>query len=626
MNQETIARYFPWAVVTVAAACLLVASAPASDKAEGMHLQDFGRLPCQDGGREMPLDSKARNLMLVISNRQTFEDAKENSHPAIEWLADTMAAAMQAQFGGGGARGISAFQVPLFRIENDEVLNFLELKPRNGFRYSVEDIGRKIKALRERANKADAKPAAEHDLMDKKVVQLAQQVEAYTHVFNLEEPKVIPPESGEDWLSLPQALDQWPELGPALQADGQKEPSLRAAVLRLRKAGADRPAVSAYVLMLDAYARGDAETFNAELDGYRKWLDTNRPGDVQMAAFEAAFNHFEPFYLCALLYLTALLMTFASWLVWPETLRRAAFWLIVLTAVVNTGALIARMYISGRPPITNLFTTGIFIGWACAVGGIVLELIFGLSIGNLVAAGLGVLGVVIAHNLPPSTNGDTIGVMQAVLDTNFWLATHVVCINLGYAATLVAGLIGMRLILFGVVGSTMTRDLYKTLGTAIYGAACAGTFLSFVGTVLGGIWGDQSWGRFWGWDPKENGALLIVIMNAVVLHARWGGLVQQRGMAVLTVLGNIVVGWSWFGVNLLNVGLHNYGWMEGVDWVLEVFVVSQLAVAALGLLPMHYWRSYAALQAPKPAPEAAAPPRRAKTRRGQGASTAITPA
>jgi ABC-type transport system involved in cytochrome c biogenesis permease subunit len=626
MNQETIARYFPWAVVVLAACYLLVASAPAADKPEGMHLEAFGHLPCQDGGRIMPLDSKARNLLLVISNRQTVQDTKDNTRPAIFWLAETMAGGQQAQFGGQG-RGLAAFQIPLFRIENDEVLNILGLKPRDGFRYSVEDIGPKIPELRKRANKANQKESADHDLVDKKIVQLAQQLEAYTHLFNLDEPQVIPPESGEDWGSLPQALDQWTELAAALQANGQgQQPDLRAAILRLRKAGADRPAVSAYVLMLDAYARGDAETFNSELDGYQAWLAANRPGDVSMASFETGFNHFEPFYQCALLYVLALLLTFASWLVWPEPLRRAAFWLIVLIAVVNTIALCARMYISGRPPVTNLYTTGIFIGWACAVGGIVLEAVFGLSIGNLVAAALGALGVVIAHNLPPTTNGDTIGVMQAVLDTNFWLATHVVCINLGYAATLVAGLIGMRLILFGVLGSTMTRDLYRTLGTAIYGAACAGTFLSFVGTVLGGIWGDQSWGRFWGWDPKENGALLIVIMNAIVLHARWGGLVQQRGMAVLTVLGNIVVGWSWFGVNLLNIGLHNYGWMEGVDWVLEVFVVSQLIVAGLGLLPMQYWRSYAALQTPRPVPEVEAPSRHSRPRRGHGSSTAISPA
>jgi len=531
-----------------------------------------------------------------------------------------MAAGAQAQF-GASPRGLAAFQIPLFRIENEEVQNVLKLQPKAGFRYSLADIGPEIPALRNRANKAKANGEdGRDDLVDKKLVQLAQQLEAYTHLFNLEEPKVIPPESGEDWESLPDALERWPELNAALAQEAhQQAPSLRRAVLAVRKAGGDRPGVSAYALMLDAYARADAPTFNEELAGYRKWLEANRPGDVQMAEFETSFNSFEPFYQCALLYVMALLLTFASWLVWPEPLRRASFWLIVLTVVVHTGALCARMYISGRPPITNLYTTGIFIGWACVLIGIALECIFGLSIGNLVASVMGAVGVLIAHNLPPTGNGDTIGVMQAVLDTNFWLATHVVCINLGYAATCVAGLLGMTLILFGVFSNQMTRDLYRTLGQAIYGVICFATFLSFTGTVLGGIWADQSWGRFWGWDPKENGALLIVIMNALILHARWAGLVQQRGMAVLAVLGNVVVAWSWFGVNLLGVGLHNYGWMEGVDTALEAFVISQGAVALLGVLPMHYWRSYAALQPPGSKPSPVAPP----TRRGAPA-TAIT--
>jgi len=90
----------------------------------------------------------------------------------------------------------------------------------------------------------------------------------------------------------------------------------------------------------------------------------------------------------------------------------------------------------------------------------------------------------------------------------------------------------------------------------IYGSICFAAFFSLVGTVLGGLWADDSWGRFWGWDPKENGALVIVLWTALVLHARAARLVRQRGMAVLAVGGNIVTSWSWFGVNQLGVGLH----------------------------------------------------------------------
>jgi hypothetical protein len=125
-----------------------------------------------------------------------------------------------------------------------------------------------------------------------------------------------------------------------------------------------------------------------------------------------------------------------------------------------------------------------------------------------------------------------------------------------------------------------------------YGVLCAGMFLSFVGTVLGGLWADYSWGRFWGWDPKENGALLIVIWIALILHARWGGMVKHRGIAVLSVLGIVVTSWSWFGTNFLGVGLHSYGFRQGAMTSLILIDLGFLAIAGLGLVPLNMWQSF----------------------------------
>ena len=126
----------------------------------------------------------------------------------------------------------------------------------------------------------------------------------------------------------------------------------------------------------------------------------------------------------------------------------------------------------------------------------------------------------------------------------------------------------------------------------IYGTLCFAIFFSFVGTVLGGLWADDSWGRFWGWDPKENGAFIIVLWNALVLHARLGGMAKERGLAVLAVGGNIAISWSWFGVNELGVGLHSYGFTEGVLLTLGIFVATQLGVIALGSMPKQWWWSF----------------------------------
>ena len=280
-----------------------------------------------------------------------------------------------------------------------------------------------------------------------------------------------------------------------------------------------------------------------------------------------------------------------AWIGWGKTLNRAAFLLIAMTLVVHTGAIIARIYISGYPPITNLYGTAIFIGWGCVLTGLLIEGLFKLGVGNFVASVAGFTTLLIAHFL--AGDGDTLEMMQAVLDTKFWLSTHVIVINLGYMATLFAGLIAVVYIVRGVLTKSVDKDTEKSLGRTIYGVLCFGLLTSFVGTVLGGLWADDSWGRFWGWDPKENGALIIVLWNALILHARIGGMVKIRGMAILAVFGNICTAWSWWGVNQLGVGLHSYGFVDSVAFWLIIFVATQLVVMALGMIPKKSWRSVA---------------------------------
>ena len=136
-----------------------------------------------------------------------------------------------------------------------------------------------------------------------------------------------------------------------------------------------------------------------------------------------------------------------------------------------------------------------------------------------------------------------------------------------------------------------------------YGVVCFALLFSFVGTVLGGIWADQSWGRFWGWDPKENGALLIVLWNAIILHARWGRYVREKGIMAMAIFGNVITSLSWFGVNMLGVGLHSYGFMDKAFWALAAFIASQLALMALCLAPRQFWRGRAAAPSEERRPE-----------------------
>jgi ABC-type transport system involved in cytochrome c biogenesis permease subunit len=189
--------------------------------------------------------------------------------------------------------------------------------------------------------------------------------------------------------------------------------------------------------------------------------------------------------------------------------------------------------------------------------------------------------------------------MRAVLDSNFWLATHVVTITIGYSGTFLAGALAIAWVVRRHVVRRADPAASKALVSMTYGIICFALFFSFVGTVLGGIWADQSWGRFWGWDPKENGALLIVLWNAIILHARWAGYARERGTMAMAIFGNVITSFSWFGVNMLGVGLHSYGFMDKAFWALSAFVASQLAIMVFALVPARFW---SARRAEEPAP------------------------
>ncbi len=338
--------------------------------------------------------------------------------------------------------------------------------------------------------------------------------------------------------------------------------------------------------ILTAWEAQDLNRFNEDVGKYAASMTTTSYPqlDSSIVSLEARFNNYEPFYKATFPYLFAIVFTFIGWIGMERPMRFSGIGLMILALVIHTVALYARMMISGRPPVTNLYSSAIFIGWGAAVASIAIEFKLKNGIGTLLGSAIGAGSLVIAHYLARG-EGDTLGVMQAVLDTTFWLATHVVCITLGYAATFVAGFLGLLYAIQAVMGRSFAEadnvdfpGYMKDFGKIVYGTLCFALFFSLVGTVLGGLWADDSWGRFWGWDPKENGAMMIVLWNALILHARWDKMVGDFGTSVLAMLGNVVTSWSWFGVNELGAGLHEYGFTEGRLLALTSFVVVQVII------------------------------------------------
>jgi ABC-type transport system involved in cytochrome c biogenesis permease subunit len=343
--------------------------------------------------------------------------------------------------------------------------------------------------------------------------------------------------------------------------------------------------------LVAAYAKGDPAEVNQSAAKYLEHVETMQANGYSKhkARAEFFYNALSPLYQSSVIYVFGFIFAACGWIFWTKGFNRISFFLILIGFLIHSFAIYERIIISGRPPVTNLYSSAVFISWATVLIGLVIQALFRIGIGNVLASLSGFVGLLIAVNL--AVGQDTFKVVVAVLDTQFWLATHVVCITLGYGTTYVAGILGMIYIVRGVLIPTFRSDDIKVVPRIIYGITCFAIFFSFVGTVLGGLWADDSWGRFWGWDPKENGALIIVIWNALVLHARWGGMVRERGLAVLSVFGCIVTTWSWFGVNQLGIGLHSYGFTQGVLLAMGCAFVFFTGIILLGIIPERFWLS-----------------------------------
>jgi ABC-type transport system involved in cytochrome c biogenesis permease subunit len=590
------ARWLPLIMVVVFGLYLASKAVPPRDPVEGFDVHRFARLPVVYQGRVKPYDTLARNSLLILTDRQSFVDASGNRKEAIIWLLDVIA-------GTDAAR-----THPIFRIEHPQILHMLGLEERPGFRYALNEFAPKLELLDEQGRRVMAIPQAQREVFDNKLAELIEQLRLF---MALTESFSIPQLNGgmeqvKQVVSRVQMLKEMgiPHAVPPATADGQWQPFIQAAIISMVSPEDRTHALIHLSNMLVAWSEKDAAKFNAELAEFEREVHAAGINDVNPGKlrFEAAFNHAAPFYYTSVIYVFVFILTALGWLGFTGPLNRSALWLVGLALIIHTAALIARIYLSGRPPVTNLYSSAVFIGWGCVIFGFIFERIWKMGVGNLLAGIAGFITLLIAHHLAMS--GDTLETLQAVLDTNFWLATHVTTVTMGYVATYIAGLLGIIFILRGVFTRSVTKPIAKSISAMLYGTLCFALLFSFIGTVLGGLWADDSWGRFWGWDPKENGALIIVLWNALILHARWAGLAQQRGIAILAIGGNIVTTWSWFGVNMLGVGLHSYGFMDSAVFWMMFFAASQIAIMIIGLIPMSLWRSFGPMKesAPPPGP------------------------
>ena len=579
-------KVFPWMAGTLALVSAGASLLPPA-KVRGFDLDGFARIPVLDGGRVKPIDSVARNSLLVIRGQQSFQHLGRTVG-ANEWLLDVM------------LRPDVAEKQPVFVINDPEVLGLMGLQQTSSRYLSFKTLAPHLDEIQRQASAAHDIDAKQRTRFQGAIVNLFQRIYLYYRLQNtLQVPGTSGLASELESIGTPEAghrHEQLSELAafrplPPLPKAGADAWHSVGEALGAARSGTIDPALDPLARLASAYDENDQEAFNRAVVAVREVASSRRPETLRQADSERLFNRAQPFYAGMVIYVLALLTLFASWLWKRSMLQSTAFALLVAGALIHTAGLVTRIFLQGRPPVTNLYSSAVFVGWTAVILGIALESIYRKGFATAVATASGFASLIVAHHL--MGDGDTMEMMRAVLDSNFWLATHVITITIGYGGTFLAGALAIGYTLRRHFSRRHDSATTRILVSMTYGVICFSLFFSFVGTVLGGIWADQSWGRFWGWDPKENGALLIVLWNAVILHARWGGYVREKGIMAMAIFGNVITSLSWFGVNMLGVGLHSYGFMDSAFRALAGFIASQVVLIAFCLLPRRFWKSRA---------------------------------
>lgn len=354
-----------------------------------------------------------------------------------------------------------------------------------------------------------------------------------------------------------------------------------------------------------AVLSGDSAKFAAAAVAFREWLKRTAPGEMPPAwkmQLETAYQILHPFRAAWIFYSAGILALAITASKWKAFGYRAAWFFIGCGALLMIAGFIARILVSGRAPVTNMYESIIWVALGTVCFAMAFEAVYRSRVFFLGAAPVAVISLMVA-DVAPLKFDPTISPLVPVLQSNFWLTTHVLTITLSYAAFAVA--LGVAHV--ALIGYMRRGRLDAAVTNYVYRALQIGVFLLATGTILGAVWANYSWGRFWDWDPKETWALVALLTYLFVLHGRIAGKWAGFGLCIGAVLAFQTVIMAWYGVNyILGVGLHSYGFGSGEHgWVASFVLAELLFVALVFLRRFHFRKAAAIVPVPKGDPAAA---------------------
>jgi cytochrome c-type biogenesis protein CcsB len=529
-------------------------------------------LPVQDGGRQKPLDSLAWETGRLLSNRVNFTDPENNQ--ALDATAFYMAALLDSPTwdktpagkaapagsctGAATPGGDRWDGMPLLVVDALDLRKLLGMAADQKW-ISPRDL-EQAKISSPRTQKPTTfmnwvqqlvfKQENELSSLERKGVELFNRLRAYQdhRAGRRLEVLPIPGSQKNEWISLESLI--------RMNLDDSTDPSGSARELR-----------DTFYQVRAAYLTHSPAEFN---EASHKFLGLIREMGPQLGAYpplrtielEVAYNTWAPFrFAWALMLLACLCVTLQLGSGWKPFYPLGLICYAGGMAALLIGFFL-RVTISGRAPVTNMYESVVYVGFGVSAIGLILELVYRRRYIAIAASAVSTIALVLADNCP-SVLDSSLQPLQPVLRNNFWLVIHVMTITLSYAAFALA--MGIANITLGYyLVRSENRSAIEALSRFTYRALQVGVVLLATGTFLGGMWAAYSWGRFWGWDPKEVWALIALLGYLAVLHSRFAGWVKYRGLAALAVSCFALVIVAWYGVNfVLGAGLHSYGFGGG---------------------------------------------------------------
>lgn len=509
----------------------------------GWSFQELGLTPVQSGGRIKPLDSLAREVVLYETGSRTFQ-----GKAPLELLLSWIAFPEEWQ------------KTALIQVNREDVRRQLGLDEKRKVYSPAELIKNPI--LIQYAERLGNKSQTAEPPGAPKSSPREQELKAVLDRLGLFHSLI----TGQGWVLLPRPAPQaWASL---------VDPDQEGELIR-----------GQFARMIKAFQEGDSTAFERASRELRAGVEGEIPNYKQslksVVAAEAFYSKLRPFLYAWIFYLvSALIWTFAEFR--PKNskkLKTLGLSSLLLAVGFHITGFALRCYVAGRPPVTNMYESVIWVCLGVVVFALILYRIQRQGIILAVASVLAWLGLV-AGDVAPTVLDPSIHPLVPVLRSNYWLTIHVLTITLGYAAfALTLGLSNITLFQFLKKGAKekVFKEKIFNLNQLTYRAMQFGVVLIAAGTILGGIWADYSWGRFWGWDPKEVWALITLLAYIVILHGRFTNWVGQFGFAAWSAISFMTVVMAWYGVNfILGVGLHSYGFASGGTPLVLGFVALQL--------------------------------------------------